>query len=83
MRKYAAMMLLVVGASIAIPVLGHAGEETATIPTGAVTGSDTYLLVDASNNVSVWSESNGLAGLQTHDTNNPDGSVTPKDTQDL
>jgi hypothetical protein len=77
--KKAIAALAVVGASLAIPAFGHAGEETVALPTDPAT----YVLVTDAPSVSVWSESNDLAGLQTTDTVNEDGSVTPKDTQVL
>lgn len=79
--KKAIAALMVVGASIAIPVMGHAGDETVALPTDPAT----YVVVNAdAPAVSIWHESNGAAGLQTTDTLDEEGNIVlPKDTQDL
>jgi hypothetical protein len=43
--------------------------------------NDTYVDVDDSGTASLWSESNGKAGLQKSETCDADGRCTPADTQ--
>lgn len=58
-----------------------AALDPITVPGSAAGASDYYLVVDeVAGTASVWEETNGLAGLQTEETE-VDGRIVPADTQ--